>query len=91
MNSLAKAHHEKVEFVESIRRATLWSSTEYDQMEVRRAAATYVQAYRDHMDPERSVYDSEGKYVIDAAAVDRLLTKYQREKRNGQTNGEINN
>jgi len=84
MNSLAKAHHEKVEFVESIRRATLWSSTEYDQMEVRRAAATYVQAYRDHMDPERSVYDSEGKYVI-------LLTKYQREKRNGQTNGEINN
>ena len=84
MNSLAKAHHEKVEFVDSIRRATLWSSTEYDQMEVRRAAATYVQAYRDHMDPERSVYDSEGKYVI-------LLTKYQREKRNGQTNGEINN
>jgi len=49
MHSLAKAHHEKVEFEESIRRATLWSPTEYDQMDIRRNAANLVQEYRDHM------------------------------------------
>jgi len=49
MHSLAKAHHEKIEFEESIRRATLWSPTEYDQMDIRRNAATLVQEYRDRM------------------------------------------
>jgi len=49
MHTLAKAHHEKIDFEESIRKATLWFPTEYDQMDVRRDAAKIVQEYRDHM------------------------------------------
>jgi len=49
MITLAKAHSEKAAFEDNIRRATLWSPTEYDQMQIRRAAATCVQAYREHM------------------------------------------
>jgi len=49
MDSLAKAYHEKVDFEENVRRVTLWSPTEYDQMDIRRAVATSIQAYRGHM------------------------------------------
>ena len=49
MSCLAKAFHEKVEFDENIRRATLWTPSEYNQMGIRRSAANLVQTYRDCM------------------------------------------
>jgi len=49
MSSLAEAFHDGKEFEENIRKATLWSPTEYDQMDIRRAAAAQVQGYRNHM------------------------------------------
>jgi len=41
--------------------------------------------------PERSDYGSGGKYVFDAAVVERLLTKKERKGRNDRANGETNN
>ena len=49
MYSLAKAFHDNLEFEENVRKATLWSLAEYDQMDIRRSAATHVQGYRDYM------------------------------------------
>jgi len=49
MGSSAEAFHDGMDFEENIRKATLWSPTEYDEMDIRRAVAAHVQAYRNHM------------------------------------------